>query len=302
MGPSGCKGDCTIDTDCQAGSFCAAGICVAKYGNGHACGLSSQCASTRCVDGVCCDTACTAQCQACDVKGSIGTCTTVPEGQPHAGRFRCDGTGICQAACAGTIATGCTFPGATKLCAAPTCEDGVQSSAGTCNGTGQCGHPTTSECSPYACGVTSCRTACAQPSDCARGFDCIGSTCVSLEAGAPIVDDGALEATLDANVDASTADVSVVTDAAGRETDASDARVATLDAGDASVGSDARAPDGSPAESDGAALATDAELEGSCGCTVPGGRDARTLPGFAMGALVLGIAVNRRRRHASRAI
>jgi len=51
--------------------------------NGATCGSSSECTSGDCVDGVCCNSACAGQCQACDVSGSVGTCTTLTSGAPH---------------------------------------------------------------------------------------------------------------------------------------------------------------------------------------------------------------------------
>jgi len=70
------------------------------------CTGDGECASHHCVDGVCCDTACTGQCQACDVTGNVGKCTNVGDA-PHgtraacAGGLACDATaGSCKATCA----------------------------------------------------------------------------------------------------------------------------------------------------------------------------------------------------------
>jgi hypothetical protein len=77
---------------------------VAKGGVG--CTGDGECASHHCVDGVCCDSACTGQCQACDVAGAVGTCSNVG-GAPHgtrpscAGGLACDATaGSCKSSCA----------------------------------------------------------------------------------------------------------------------------------------------------------------------------------------------------------
>jgi hypothetical protein len=43
---------------------------------GETCASGSQCASTFCADGVCCDTACQGLGQQCDQPGQIGTCAT----------------------------------------------------------------------------------------------------------------------------------------------------------------------------------------------------------------------------------
>ncbi len=51
-GPTACAGNCTVDTDCTAGNYCAAGVCTPQNGPGIACGGANQCASGQCVDGV----------------------------------------------------------------------------------------------------------------------------------------------------------------------------------------------------------------------------------------------------------
>jgi hypothetical protein len=54
-------GACNVK--CSVGEQCVNGGC--RQANGTACATSSQCASWFCVDGVCCDSACTGVCQAC---------------------------------------------------------------------------------------------------------------------------------------------------------------------------------------------------------------------------------------------
>jgi len=55
---------------------------------GGACTAGSQCATTFCVDGVCCDTACTEPLQKCNLPGHDGTCSSAaavaPTLTPHA--------------------------------------------------------------------------------------------------------------------------------------------------------------------------------------------------------------------------
>jgi MYXO-CTERM domain-containing protein len=51
---------------------------------GTMCGGGTECNSTNCVSGVCCNTACTDACSACNVTGSVGMCTTA------CGAFACN--------------------------------------------------------------------------------------------------------------------------------------------------------------------------------------------------------------------
>ncbi|XOB40311.1 MAG: hypothetical protein ACKKMR_03310 [Candidatus Nealsonbacteria bacterium] len=67
---------------------------------GESCVLSTECASGYCVDGVCCNETCGGDCEACDLAGSVGTCTSVedgtdPEGDCGTGCQRCV-SGSCQ--------------------------------------------------------------------------------------------------------------------------------------------------------------------------------------------------------------
>ena len=116
-GYSDCNGNINTDgcevfvngsdnANCGACAAFCSGMCVSgqcKLPNGAACSTSGQCQSTNCVDGFCCNTACTSVCQACSLaKNSFanGTCANIPVGtDPDAecvGTQTCNGAGGCQ--------------------------------------------------------------------------------------------------------------------------------------------------------------------------------------------------------------
>ena len=145
--------------------------------DGTSCTLGSECASTFCVDGVCCESACDATCSSCSaaLNGvADGSCLpTTPGTDPDADCAfsaqstcgldgQCDGAGACRFWAAGTScgAADCTGSTATT----PECDG-----AGTCN-------PNSVSCAPYACDGASCGTSCTGDGDCASGSTCNMST------------------------------------------------------------------------------------------------------------------------------
>jgi len=114
------------DVDC-GGALCP------SCGDGSTCSVGSDCTSTNCIDGYCCDTGCGTDCEACDISGSEGSCTdhdngTDPEGDCQSGEL-CNGTGTCVVHCGAISCTGdgdCT-PGATGGLCAETTGDCLQS-------------------------------------------------------------------------------------------------------------------------------------------------------------------------------
>ena len=86
---------------CMGGSACdGSGGC--KKANGQTCSIATECAAGFCVDGVCCDKACTTACMACNLTATKGTCSYLASGSkdtnstpPCAGTSACDGAGNC---------------------------------------------------------------------------------------------------------------------------------------------------------------------------------------------------------------
>ena len=128
-----CLVTCTSDNQCATAArpYCDAGACVSGRPNGARCQIAGECASSRCVDGYCCNDACGASCQACDVAGHLGTCWPVATGTPYGGRAPCGGTNPCAGYCNNQPSGQCFFPGSATSCPCPLVT-------GSCDGMGAC--------------------------------------------------------------------------------------------------------------------------------------------------------------------
>ncbi len=177
-----CDGDCAADSDCAEGHFCQAGLCTRTEELGDTCSGANECASGHCVDGVCCDTACEGQCEACDLDERAGTCSPA-SGQPHGARAACaSDTTVCGGFCDGEGRDACAYPADETACRSAECADGVATLGATCDGNGAC--PTLEEqsCGGFECGETSCLGECAMDRDCSAGHYCSAGICVDLRA------------------------------------------------------------------------------------------------------------------------
>jgi hypothetical protein len=150
---------CCTSSDCSGSKpVCSGGTCVARP-NGQAC-VGGDCASGNCIDGVCCDLACAGQCQACDVSGSVGTCTPVT-GTPHRtatpARPLCGGDPACPGQCNGATTAKCAYPANT--CRGQTCSSKIQVNAAVCDANGVCPAATTVSCT-YTCVGAACGGVC----------------------------------------------------------------------------------------------------------------------------------------------
>ena len=139
-------GTCSIvvnaeDNTCTGSSTCnASGVCTLKQG--QACTpTGAPCVTGLCVDGRCCNSACTTACQSCNLAATPGTCSPVasgddPECTPTASRT-CNG-----GACLLKLGQACTTG---TQCANGFCADGVccssacNGSCQVCNAAGTCG-------------------------------------------------------------------------------------------------------------------------------------------------------------------
>jgi hypothetical protein len=177
---------CCAVADCGAGAACAStganvGTCLKN--NASTCSASIECASGHCVDGVCCDLACDGQCEACDVKGSEGTCTPAT-GTPHGVRPVCDmldASDCAKTKCDGSTRTACGgwVNVATTSCGADACTtDKRLQQRGHCDGKGSCQLPAPLSCGEFLCdtGSNACKTTCTADTDCADTYRCDSAT------------------------------------------------------------------------------------------------------------------------------
>jgi len=77
---------------------------------GETCSLNTSCSSGLCIDGYCCNNACSDTCKSCSVAGSLGNCTFVPDGQQDSvvtPCVTCDGAGNLENVSINTQMTGC---------------------------------------------------------------------------------------------------------------------------------------------------------------------------------------------------
>ena len=82
--PPVCAAMCLGDGDCDLSAHCnpITMQCDPDQGQGGFCSHPQDCGSgLTCVDNVCCNTACNGSCEACDLPGTVGTCTKVASGQ-----------------------------------------------------------------------------------------------------------------------------------------------------------------------------------------------------------------------------
>jgi MYXO-CTERM domain-containing protein len=306
-------GECAVvplgsqDADtCAGGSYCdGAGACLPRKAQAAACTVDGECASGSCADDVCCDLACTGACEACDLTGAVGICTTVPRGETRPGR--CEGNGACDGAgiCKKVDGRGCASD---SECVSDHCVDDVcceSACAGTCQycrgaTPGVCAYadPGTDprlRCQAASGGHAACAGKCDDAHQCA--FPDVGTAC-----GQCAVCDGTGRCTETPADDPSCGQI----DCSGLDTrcrtyeDLTASRCATLgackapnDPATCTEWTDLSCTDGGVPTGDGAAGGDAGTGGGGGGCGCVAGRDA---PGLLVATLLLGLLAPRRRR------
>ena len=119
-----CNGTIPTHSPASAGTTCMGNLLCNGAGScggalGDSCTSNVACVSGFCVDGVCCNTACTADCQSCDVAGSVGTCSNTPFYETDG---TCGGTNVCNGNGACLLKNGENCAGGGDHCASGYCK------------------------------------------------------------------------------------------------------------------------------------------------------------------------------------
>lgn len=177
-----CSSDCVGDSSCSTGEYCdtLTGNCTTKLAKGQNCQAANQCSTGFCVDGSCCESACTGSCMACNGALTIaqsGTCAAVTAGTDPDNNCADQGASSCgtDGKCDGSGK--CRKYGPTAVCAAATCSGSTQTNAKTCDGNGVCSSNGTTNCSPYVCSGSQCGASCSGSTGCVSGSFCTSGTC-----------------------------------------------------------------------------------------------------------------------------
>jgi alpha-tubulin suppressor-like RCC1 family protein len=160
------------------GTCDSTGACKSKQGQSCTAVAGGCVTGTTCSpDGICCESACTSPCMACDIASSLGLCKAVTSGSPHGSRANCGSDPTCGGSCAGNADGSCSYP--SKNCGSgPSCS-GTDSLIGqdVCS-QGTCSIPTAQTCARgFTCVSGACRTTCASDSDCQPSYFCQNNMC-----------------------------------------------------------------------------------------------------------------------------
>lgn len=181
------------ETTPDCGGICKS--CIAEP-----CAKKGDCISNQCADMVCCNTDCAATCQACNLPGTVGTCSNVPVGQTAMGcssaAQACDGAGTCKkspgTACAndGECSSNQCLAGLCRTETGGACNTNLVCASGLCTGNVCVACAAGADCPTMMCntGTGVCKTpggaACDSDTECAIGVCLPFRICQVLDGGA----------------------------------------------------------------------------------------------------------------------
>lgn len=168
-GSAGVAGSAGSSGGGAGGSDAGGSANLAGVGGGAAvlgadCSTGAECASQNCADGVCCNTACTEVCAACNIAPNLGTCSAAPS-DAACDSIACSAVSTeCNPLDESGLAQNCASLGACKSAAECPPQPALagtpcEQDAGTCDGDGACQVP-----SKAALGQS-----CSIDDDCAEG-------------------------------------------------------------------------------------------------------------------------------------
>jgi len=281
-----CLAKCTADADCADAKlfFCdKLGLCQSRKVLGAECGDTNECAvGNTCVDKVCCNAACSGQCESCNEAGSVGTCIAV-SGDPRTGHTACTGDKAsgCVGTCDGKNRASC-FYDVGKECDARCASN--KATISKCDGTGLCKPEPEAACDGYKCTSDGkrCGTSCSTDDDCESTYRCDTTKCVPRVARC--TDDGT-------GVDDGAGRISPCNPYKCRGAKCLESCTLTDDCVNGTIcdGNKCVTPP-SPAGGTGPGTTEDP----GCGCTTP--RSGANTKGLALGVLFIGLLIRRRAR------
>jgi len=193
---------CSNSSECLDGQYCDSdsGICKPGSVQGEDCTAETDCETDNCVDGVCCNTACENICEACNLTGTLGTCTAITAGEDP--EDECTDADTCNGSASCYCSDGMTNNG-----------EPAQDCGGSCSGCAD-GSPCDvgSDCESLVCNLTcqipacddlaqngqetdvdcggGCPNACDVGDGCLVNTDCTSGICDNLLCTLPTCGDG----------------------------------------------------------------------------------------------------------------
>ncbi len=180
-----CPATCDAHYDCMDGYYCSPSTetCVEELAQGASCAFGYQCGSGNCIDDRCCDTTCGSTCFACNIAGSLGTCTAQAAGAT-CGNPSCSNSELTpQPQC--NSSQQCITGSASGCANALTCADG-ESCRSSCTTTSHCVTGYFCCQAGYDCASNgACNAKKAESASCNNGDECQSGSCVSNACTAP---------------------------------------------------------------------------------------------------------------------